>query len=132
LNYTCLCAANQSAPGLQYYTETLPTFICEQLFQICINETVGVAASQAKCNSDEKNNCGHLNPDTFVAAAPSSSSSSSASAPTATGSSGTAATPSAVSTSSSKAAAATMMAVGRDYGSGIVAAGVAAAFGLML
>ncbi|PSS20078.1 hypothetical protein M430DRAFT_18260 [Amorphotheca resinae ATCC 22711] len=133
LNYTCTCASNQSTPGLQYYTGTMPTFICEQVFQDCIASTVGVAAAQAKCNSDEKNNCGHLDPNNFTAPA---SSSSSSSAPTSTAASTSAPASSsvaaAVTTSSSKAAAATMMAIGREYGSGVVAAGVAAAFGMML
>jgi hypothetical protein len=111
----------------------LPTFICELNFQRCINATVGVAASQAKCNQDEKANCGHIDPNSFVAT-PSSSSSSSSAASTLTSSapSGASAAASATPTSS-KGAAATMLAVGGEYaGAGIVAAGVAAAFGMML
>jgi len=132
LTYNCTCTANNSAPGLQYYTGTLPTFICEFNFQECINATVGVAASQAKCTQDEKANCGHNNPDDFVAVASSSSSSSAAATATSSSASGASVAASATSTSS-KGAAATMLAVGGEYaGAGIVAAGVAAAFGMML
>lgn len=131
LSYNCTCTSNNSAPGLQYYEETMPTFICELNFQRCIANTVGVAASQAKCNQDEKENCGHIDPASFVEVAATTSSSSVASTSTSSGASvaSTAASP---STTSSKGAAATMLAVGGEYGAGIVAAGVAAAFGLML
>lgn len=109
----------------------MPTFICEYNFEKCINATVGVAASQAKCNQDEKENCGHLDPNKYVA--PSSSSSSSSAAASSTSAAATVASTSAsVTSTSSKGAAATMMAIGAEYGAGIVAAGVAAAFGVML
>jgi len=130
LTFNCTCVANNSAPGLQFYTGTMPTFICELNFQRCISSTVGVAASQAKCNQDEKTNCGHLDPNKFVAVV-SSSSSSASSSPTSTGASG-AGTPTSAPSSTSTGAAATMLAVGGEYGAGMVAVGVAAAFGLML
>ena len=110
----------------------MPTFICEQNFQLCINETVGVAASQAVCNQNEKANCGHTDPSSFEAVV---SSSSAASTPTSSGASGAtvASTSSTPTSTSSKAAAATMLAIGGEYaGAGLVAAGVAAAFGLLL
>jgi hypothetical protein len=128
LNYTCTCTSNNSAPGLIYYKETLPTFICEKIFQNCILAGQNDAAAQAVCNRNEKANCGQLSPENFTAAA---TTSSSASSTTATGTSAAAASGTAASTSSSKAAAATM-AVARNCGAGALVAAGAAAFGMML
>ncbi|KUJ20290.1 uncharacterized protein LY89DRAFT_730344 [Mollisia scopiformis] len=128
LTYNCTCAANNSAPGLQYYTQTIPTFECEQIFQNCINSNVGDAAAQALCNTNEKANCGHLDPDNFTETAATTSSASMTA--TSTSSSG-AATGSSTGTSSSKAGAATLAAM-RNLGTGAFAVGVGAAFGYML
>jgi hypothetical protein len=124
LNYTCACSSNSSTPGLQYYTQSMPTFICEQIYANCIAAGQNVAAAQKVCTTNEQNNCGHLDPANFTAAAASSTASSTASA---TGSS--AATGSAATTSATKGAAA---ALGRDFSTGIVAAGIAGVFGFML
>jgi hypothetical protein len=126
LAYSCTCAANNSAPGLQYYKETMPTFICEQVFTNCISTNAGDAAAQALCTKNEQNNCGHLDPANFTAAAATTTSASSS----ATGTSASAATGSATSTSS-KAGAATMAAM-RNLGTGAFAIGVGAAFGYMI
>jgi len=134
LTYNCTCAANNSSPGLKYYTTSLVSYECEENFNRCITANVGVQAAQAKCTSDEMANCGHLDATKFVPPSASESSSSASTSPTGTagsgGASGTGTT--AASTSSSSGAAATMLALGGEYGTGIVAAGVAAAFGLML
>jgi len=128
LAYSCICAANNSAPGLQYYTTTLPTFECLQVFNICNADNVGDAAAQALCLTNKDNDCGTLDPTNFTASV--SSSSSATSSPT--GSSSSAST--VATSSSSKAAAATMAAlpVLQNYGSGAMAVGFAAAFGFML
>jgi len=127
LNSTCTCA-NGTAPGLQYYTGSLDTFICEQIYANCISAGENDAAAQKVCTTARDKNCGTLDPDNFTAAVTSTSSSASATATAAstTGSS------TGSSTSTSAAAAATLMALGREYGSGVVAVGVAAAFGLIL
>ncbi|OAA65434.1 hypothetical protein SPI_02221 [Niveomyces insectorum RCEF 264] len=80
LNFTCSCQ-NNSAPGLQYYLQTMPTFICNEAYQECIEANVGSATGQSNCTTSIKDMCGQLNPDNYTAAAPSSSSA----APTATG-----------------------------------------------
>jgi hypothetical protein len=106
----------------------MPTFECQQVFNICNTYYVGNAPAQAQCLANENSDCGTLDPTLFVA--PSSSSSSATASPTGTSSSaGTAAT-----SSSSKAAAATMavLPVLQHYGSGAMAVGFAAAFGFML
>ncbi|CZT48132.1 uncharacterized protein RSE6_08793 [Rhynchosporium secalis] len=106
LAYKCNCGSNSSAPGLQYYTNTMPTFICEEVFRVCKKANEGVAAAQKACETNEQQNCGHNDPAKFVAAAVSTSASAPSSNPTGTNSpaSGTSAP-----SSSSKAAAATMM-----------------------
>ncbi|ESZ93910.1 hypothetical protein SBOR_5703 [Sclerotinia borealis F-4128] len=129
LNYTCTCSSNQSSPGLQYYTQTMPTFICQQVHNNCIVAGENDAAAQKVCNENEKTNCGHLDPDNFTAAAATSASSSSASA-TATDTSASTATSAAPAATSSAAASA--LNIGREYGTGILAAGVAGIFGLLL
>jgi len=128
LAFNCTCAANNSAPGLQYYTTTMPTFECLQVFNICNAQNVGDASAQALCLTNKNNDCGTLDPTTFVATT--SSSSSAIASPT--GSSSSAST--APTSSSSKAAAATMavLPVLQHYGSGAMAVGFAAAFGFML
>ncbi|KAF8858072.1 hypothetical protein BDZ45DRAFT_726220 [Acephala macrosclerotiorum] len=125
LAYSCTCAANNSAPGLQYYKETMPTFICEQVFTNCIAANAGDAAAQNLCNTNEQNNCGHLDPANFTAAVTTTSASSSATT------SASAASGSATSTSTSKGAGATMAAM-RNLGTGAFAVGVGAAFGYMI
>jgi len=130
LDFNCTCSANNSAPALVLYTGTMPTFICEQIFNNCNLANVGVAAAQAKCKSDEEANCGHFDPANFVAAVPSSS--SSAASTTGTGTAGGSSATGTASSSTSAAAAATMMAMAGQYGSGLLAVGAAAAFGMML
>jgi len=103
----------------------MPSFICQQIYQDCIRAGQNNQAAQRVCTQNRDNNCGTIDPTNFTGT--STSSSLSGAAATATQTSSTAA-----STSTSKAAAATMAAIGRDFGSGIVAAGVAAAFGLMI
>ncbi|KAE9376479.1 hypothetical protein N431DRAFT_181342 [Stipitochalara longipes BDJ] len=77
LNFTCTCASNNSAPGLQYYMQTMPTFICEENFKLCnaaaIN-AVNSSAAQAACVATEQNDCGHIDPANFTAAAATTSS----------------------------------------------------------
>lgn len=35
LSYECLCMHNNSIPGLQYYAQTMPTYICKALYEQC-------------------------------------------------------------------------------------------------
>ncbi|KAH8665761.1 hypothetical protein BGZ60DRAFT_54958 [Tricladium varicosporioides] len=127
LKYTCTCS-NGSAPGLEYYTTTMPTFICEKIYDNCIIAGQNNANAQKLCTAAEQNNCGRLDPSKYTA--PASTSSSASTSASATGAQ--AASSSAASTSASKAAAATMAVVAREYGTGLLAAGAAVAYGLML
>ncbi|KAF7936359.1 uncharacterized protein EAE98_002578 [Botrytis deweyae] len=128
LNYTCTCSSNGSTPGLQYYTQTLPTYICETVFANCIAAGENDAAAQKLCRETEAKNCGQLDPDNYTA--PATTSASSTASATATGTSAASATSASAAATSSAAASA--LNIGREYGTGIFAAGVAAVFGLML
>jgi len=130
LTFSCTCTSNNSAPALALYTQTMPTYICEQVYANCNILNAGVKAALDKCAADEKANCGHLNSTAFVETT-SSSSSSSSSTPTSTSSPSGSAT-GAPTTTSSAGAAATMMAMGGQFGSGLLVAGAAAAFGYIL
>jgi len=131
LNFTCTCQ-NGSAPGLQYYLQSMPTFICNQAYQDCIAANTNSAQAQSNCTNSIKDQCGTLNAASVSAAQSSTTSAgsaSSASSPAKTSASGSgsaAATPktSAVTTSSSKAAGATPTGVYAAVGNGAAMAAV--------
>ncbi|PHH63801.1 hypothetical protein CDD81_5458 [Ophiocordyceps australis] len=58
LGFDCTCASNNSSPGLQFYTQTMPTFICETLFSQCNMENVGSADGQKACTTNIRDLCG--------------------------------------------------------------------------
>ncbi|KAK4464176.1 hypothetical protein QBC42DRAFT_52782 [Cladorrhinum samala] len=125
LSFTCTCR-NGTAPGLEYYTGTLPTFICQESYRQCIESNVGDKNAQSKCKTTIQDHCGTLDPskaEVDSGSSQSTSSSSSASAPAPTGSSGPADTNSPSSTSSEGAAPTAFIA----NGVAAVAAGVFAA-----
>ena len=122
LTYSCLCASNDSQPGLQYYASTLPSYICEVIFQDCIANNTGDLAAQTECTKAKDENCGTLKAENYTATATSTSTTTTSASKTAS---------STASATSSKAAAATLK-VGREFGTGVVAAGILAAFGFML
>ncbi|KAL7788663.1 hypothetical protein V8C37DRAFT_234461 [Trichoderma ceciliae] len=114
LSYDCTCASNSSAPGLQYYTQTLPTFICEQLFSNCIQTNAGNQDGQDQCKTNIQKLCATRNPPTLAeissmdatTAAPKTTSKSPSTGATTTADSTASST--AQSTSSSALAAATL------------------------
>ncbi|KAL2175949.1 uncharacterized protein P884DRAFT_204193 [Thermothelomyces heterothallicus CBS 202.75] len=124
LEYTCTCS-NGSAPGLQYYIQTIPTFICEQAYSDCIAANTASSRAQDECKTNIKDKCGTLDPSKAQVSDPSQSESSSSSAtqaPTASSSQNAAA-----STSSSTAGAAATAAGYIGNGAAMIAAGVFAA-----
>ncbi|TVY27365.1 hypothetical protein LHYA1_G002970 [Lachnellula hyalina] len=123
----CTCA-NGTAPGLDYYINTIPTFLCEELHTECKANNAGSATAQKACDDAEKADCGTLDPAKYTAPTSTSSSASSS----ATVASATSAAASAAATTTSKAAAAPTMGLSRELGTGIFAVGAAAAFGLMI
>ncbi|KAH6604751.1 hypothetical protein Trco_006458 [Trichoderma cornu-damae] len=66
LKYDCTCASNHSAPGLQYYTQTLPTFICQQLYATCIQNNAGNQDGQDDCKNNIQKLCATTNPPTLA------------------------------------------------------------------
>ncbi|CAK7232182.1 hypothetical protein SCUCBS95973_008173 [Sporothrix curviconia] len=107
LDYTCLCS-NGSAPGLQYYLQSMPTFICEEAYSECNAEYAGNSAAQSNCTTSIQDQCGSLNPDNYTAAAATTSSATTstvAGKSTGTASAATTSGTAAVATTSSTAAA---------------------------
>ncbi|KAK7421087.1 hypothetical protein QQX98_002445 [Neonectria punicea] len=62
LSWECTCSSNSSTPGLQYYTQTVPTFICEELYSQCIATNAGSASGQKECTKNIKDLCATQNP----------------------------------------------------------------------
>jgi hypothetical protein len=85
LDYTCLCN-NGTAPGLQYYTGSLDTFICEYIYSECIVAAGTDSVAQNVCVQNANQNCGVIHPNNDHYNATSTSTTSSA-APAATSSS---------------------------------------------
>ncbi|KAH8788510.1 hypothetical protein F5883DRAFT_610831 [Diaporthe sp. PMI_573] len=123
LVYSCTCQ-NGSAPGLQYYSQTMDSFVCQQAFQDCNTANVGNAKGQENCTTSIQDNCGTLDPADY-SAAPSSTDSGSSGTATATSSGGstssTADSSAGASSSPSAAAAATNI---QHLGTGALAAGM--------
>ncbi|EFW99618.1 hypothetical protein CMQ_7986 [Grosmannia clavigera kw1407] len=121
------CDPNKSAPGLQYYLQTMPTYICNEAYAECVSENPNNATGQSACKSDIQDNCGTLDPSkadlssgTTTSAAAASTTASTTGSNSATAA--TTASASAVTTASSKAGAMpTNMA---HYGSGVAAVAV--------
>ncbi|TPX16573.1 uncharacterized protein E0L32_003867 [Thyridium curvatum] len=116
LNYLCTCQ-NGTAPGLDYYRQSMPFFICNEAFKECNDANVGNAQGQKNCTTSIADKCGTLDPAKVVVS--SSSSSSATPAPTQTqAQTSSGGSSSAASTSSSKAAAPTNF---QQYGNGAAA-----------
>jgi hypothetical protein len=62
LEFDCICANNGSAPGLQYYKETMPFHICQTLFGQCITKHENDPVSQEACNNNIESKCPRLDP----------------------------------------------------------------------
>ncbi|KAI8724981.1 hypothetical protein NCS52_00067900 [Fusarium sp. LHS14.1] len=62
LAWECACSSNSSTPGLQYYTQTMPTFICQELFAQCISQNAGSQSGQRDCKSKIQALCATQSP----------------------------------------------------------------------
>lgn len=62
LKWECACSSNSSTPGLQYYTQTMPTFICQELFAQCISQNAGSQSGQRDCKSKIQALCATQSP----------------------------------------------------------------------
>ncbi|OAQ72856.1 PCI domain-containing protein [Pochonia chlamydosporia 170] len=121
LKWNCTCSSNSSTPGIQYYKQTMPFYICQALFSQCITTNAGNAQGQDVCNNNIKPLCAKNDPPKSPIGDSSggSSSTTDASKPTQTGGSNTQ-----VTTTSSKGLAGPTMA---PVGNGVFVA----AMGLM-
>lgn len=66
LKWECTCSSNSSAPGLQYYTQTIPTFICNQLTADCVAKT-STSAGTKECRTKIEPLCAEQAPPKNVA-----------------------------------------------------------------
>ncbi|KAF2237669.1 hypothetical protein EV356DRAFT_510654 [Viridothelium virens] len=125
LTYQCVCT-DGSHPNVSDYASTLPSFICAQNVADCVNSHPNDLQGITNCRNTV---CGTKN-----ASAALSTSSSASSTPTATGSGGSSGTSptSSGSTSAAATSSAAMAALnlGKTYGTGALAAGLFAVFGL--
>ncbi|ATY62931.1 hypothetical protein CCM_07013 [Cordyceps militaris CM01] len=127
LDYSCICSSNNSAPGLEFYAQTMPTSICLKLFDLCNSQNVGNARNQEACKTNIMSHCGTQDPTKATTGSSSSASGSSTSAsPQATSQTGGSGTAS--STSSSHGLAAPTMAAGQGIAAAAAAVGVFAYF----
>ncbi|KAG8416777.1 hypothetical protein J3459_013654 [Metarhizium acridum] len=62
LKWNCTCTSNSSTPGIQYYQQTMPFYICQELFSQCITTNAGNAQGQDNCNNKIKPLCAKLDP----------------------------------------------------------------------
>jgi len=76
LAYNCTCS-NGSAPGLQYYENTMPWYKCEEAYSECVDNNPNNLSGQQGCKTNIQDQCGTLNLSDANVASPSSSASSS-------------------------------------------------------
>ncbi|KAL2261050.1 hypothetical protein VTK26DRAFT_4770 [Humicola hyalothermophila] len=127
LEYNCTCA-NGTAPGLEYYTQTMPTFICNQAYSDCIEANVGSSRGQDECKKNIKSRCGTLDPNkASTGGGGSSQTTSSAGQSSTQGPTNTQDAQNAPSTSTSSGIAAATTAALIGKGVAVAAAGVFAA-----
>jgi hypothetical protein len=125
LEYKCTCS-DGTAPDLENYIQTVPTFICERAFEECIAANTASSRAQDECETNIKSQCGDLDPTKAQANTPSEDSTTSAGSSPTDSPSGSAAENAPANTSTSTAGAVPTAAyVGN--GVAMVAAGVFAA-----
>jgi hypothetical protein len=109
------------------FEQSVPGQMCRFWFDQCINATNENLEQQVECQNQRQSFCGNRtsdNGESSPSATPSTTASSTGgdNSPSATG----------ASPSSSSSGAATALAIARDYGTPILAGGIAAIFGLAL
>ncbi|KAF2474663.1 uncharacterized protein BDR25DRAFT_254995 [Lindgomyces ingoldianus] len=122
LNFTCTCSDGTS-PNMSDYQQSVPALMCREWFSRCIIASGENLDQQLLCKAVT---CG--NKTTEGAVSTSAAASGGASSTGGGGASATSGSPSAASSSG----AATALAIAREYGTPILAGGMAAVFGLVL
>ncbi|KAF2433285.1 hypothetical protein EJ08DRAFT_731634 [Tothia fuscella] len=125
LTYNCQCLNNPTG-NISDYAQTLPSLQCDEWKGQCVQSHPNDLAGQTFCQSFT---CGKKNATALVGGSRGGSSSSSAAAASSGASSTATSSGGAASTSKS---AAMVLRVGREYGTGAVAVGLLAIFGLAL
>lgn len=108
------------------------SFVCQEAYANCIAAAPDDALAQDNCKTSILSQCGTQDITDYTAPASSSTPTATSSSASATASASTTGSATAASASASSTGAASALFVGRDYGVGILAAGVVAAFGFML
>ncbi|KAG5913936.1 hypothetical protein E4U53_004745, partial [Claviceps sorghi] len=62
LKWQCSCASNSSMPGIQYYKQTMPFYICMELFSQCITKYAGNQRGQDVCTKSINSLCATNDP----------------------------------------------------------------------
>lgn len=62
LKWKCTCASNSSTPGIQYYKQTMPFYICQTLFSQCIQKNAGDQRGQDTCTKNIQALCATYDP----------------------------------------------------------------------
>jgi hypothetical protein len=57
--FDCTCS-NGTAPGLEFYDQSLFSFVCRESFNQCNENNAGDATELKKCVDDIRNHCGTL------------------------------------------------------------------------
>ncbi|RYO90941.1 hypothetical protein DL764_008351 [Monosporascus ibericus] len=57
LDFSCVCS-NGESPDFNEYRDTIPFFVCNQLFEDCIEDNPDDARAQANCTTTYDDNCG--------------------------------------------------------------------------
>ncbi|RYP05813.1 hypothetical protein DL765_009728 [Monosporascus sp. GIB2] len=57
LDFSCVCS-NDESPDFNQYRDTIPFFVCKQLFQDCIESHPDDARGQRNCTTTYDENCG--------------------------------------------------------------------------
>ncbi|KAK4500295.1 hypothetical protein PRZ48_008484 [Zasmidium cellare] len=131
LTYQCVCT-DGSNPNITDYDQTIPSFICEQWKANCVDAHPNDLDGQTGCQSVT---CGSRNASSNLAATTSSAATTSATATSSSSAESTSASGTASSSASASAttsSAAMAIHVAEQYGTGIVAGGLLALFGLVL
>jgi hypothetical protein len=128
LEYTCECR-NGTIPDMPLYEQSVPGQMCRFWYDQCINATNENLEFQVECQNQRDSRCGNL-----TTSDESDTSSTASAGPSATatgGDSGETGSPTGAP-SESPTGAANTLALARNYGTPLLAGGIAAIFGLAL
>lgn len=112
LKWKCTCASNSSMPGIQYYKQTMPFYICAELFSQCITANIGDSRGQDVCSKNINALCAKHDPPKAPVSDSGSGDSSTSSATTTTAPSASGSGDTKVTTTSSRAFAGPTVAPG--------------------